>query len=112
MKSGNQTSEFLEALAAIEQAAKDNSVRAQAIQTRVRWVRARIAKGQSLVTVVESEPRPRVVELITTNIETLQSIGVQLRRAEARALRAEGLTMEAIAGLFGVTRQRISALLK
>jgi DNA-binding transcriptional regulator LsrR (DeoR family) len=35
-----------------------------------------------------------------------------VRRAEARALYAEGLTMDQIAERFGVTRQRVSALLR
>jgi hypothetical protein len=45
-------------------------------------------------------------------LETLQTISSRLRQAEARALRFEGLTMEAIGAMFGVTRQRVSALLK
>jgi transcriptional regulator len=42
----------------------------------------------------------------------LETAGAEFRAAEALALRAEGLTIEAIADLFGVTRQRISALLE
>ena len=53
-----------------------------------------------------------MVELITTNMATLETAGAEFRAAEALALRAEGLTIGAIAELFGVTRQRISALLK
>ena len=43
---------------------------------------------------------------------SLETVGSELRASLALALRDEGLTIEAIAGLFGVTRQRISALLK
>ena len=35
-----------------------------------------------------------------------------MRRAEAHALYAEGLTMDQIAERFGVTLQRVSALLR
>jgi predicted transcriptional regulator len=35
-----------------------------------------------------------------------------VRRTEARTLHREGLTMDQIAQLFGVTRQRVSALLR
>jgi DNA-binding transcriptional regulator LsrR (DeoR family) len=35
-----------------------------------------------------------------------------VRRAEAQALYAEGMTMEQIADRFGVTRQRVSTLLR
>ncbi len=37
--------------------------------------------------------------------------GAAWRRAEARALHQEGISMDRIAQLFGVTRQRVSALL-
>jgi transcriptional regulator with XRE-family HTH domain len=42
----------------------------------------------------------------------LDTLGADVRRAEARALYEEGLTMEQIAEHFGVTRQRVSALLR
>lgn len=56
--------------------------------------------------------RPLIPTLITENIEALQDVGAMLRRAEAAALRAHGYTMERIADLFGVTRQRIYFLLQ
>jgi len=52
------------------------------------------------------------VELTRDNLATLVEAGSRLRRAEAHALHAEGMTMEQIAELFGVTRQRVSALLR
>jgi transposase len=42
----------------------------------------------------------------------LHAYGNRVRRTEARALHGEGMTMDEIAKLFGVTRQRISALLR
>lgn len=103
---------FLDALAEIELMVRDNAARNRKIAARVKWIRSRIEDGASLTDLVRSEPRPRVVEMITTKMSALQSIGAAFRSAEARALRDEGLTMQAIADLFGVTRQRISALLK
>lgn len=50
--------------------------------------------------------------MITANIDALQGIGAQLRAAQAQALRQEGFTISAIADRFGVTRQRVSALLR
>lgn len=104
--------ELLDALHEIDLATRQNVARSQEIQGRVEWMIESLESGKDLVTVAESESRPLVVEMITQNIENLQSIGSQLRQAEARALRAEGATMEWIADLFGVTRQRISALLR
>jgi hypothetical protein len=105
-------SELREALGEIDAATRENVARSQEIQARVEWLIDQIDQGGTITHIARSEPRPKVVEMITINIENLQSIGSQLRQAEARALRAEGATMEWIADLFGVTRQRISALLR
>ncbi len=58
------------------------------------------------------EERPLVVELLTHTLSDLSDAGSNFRRIEARALYSEGLTMAQIAELFGVTRQRIAALLR
>ncbi|MFT7649324.1 MAG: transcriptional regulator [Candidatus Poriferisodalaceae bacterium] len=100
------------ALTAIEAAAAENAERSREIKHRSATLRSRLEAGESLLTLVADEERPRVVELLSTNMATLESAGAELRAAEALALRTEGLTIEAIANLFGVTRQRISALLK
>ena len=52
-----------------------------------------------------------IVRLLTESSAALDTAGANVRRAEAEALYAEGLTMEQIAENFGVTRQRVSALL-
>lgn len=93
-------------------AAAENIERSRELQRRVRTVRRRLDAGRSLAPFVEEEPRPRIAELLSANLSTLESAGSELRAALALTLRAEGLTLEAIAELFGVTRQRISALLR
>ncbi len=103
---------LLAALADIEDAARDNAERSRQLQRRARRLRQRLHAGESLVELVEAEDAPRMVELISANMATLETAGAEFRAAEALALRAHGLTIEAIAELFGVTRQRISALLK
>ena len=105
-------SKFRTALTGIDGATRDNVQRSIAIQERIEWLEARLDAGDALIDLIREEPRPIIVEMITTNIETLQSLGLRLRQAEAQALHAEGLTMDEIGQLFGVTRQRISALLK
>ena len=100
------------ALAEIEVAAKDNAERSRQLQRRARTLRRQLQAGKDLVELVEAEETPRMVELISTNMVTLETAGAEFRASEALALRAHGLTIEAIAELFGVTRQRISALLK
>jgi DNA-directed RNA polymerase sigma subunit (sigma70/sigma32) len=62
--------------------------------------------------IVSEEERPLIVELLTDSVRELDRAGVQVRRHEARALHREGMTMDGIAELFGVSRQRVSALLR
>jgi hypothetical protein len=54
-------------------------------------------------------------QLITaTNglLDDLVNVGARLRRLVAQSMHAEGLTMDAIADMFGVSRQRISTLIR
>ncbi len=103
---------LLGAVSNLEEAAQDNANRSRQLQRRAARLRRRLEAGDGLVGLVEQEESPRMVELLSTNMATLETAGAEFRAAEALALRAEGLTIEAIAELFGVTRQRISALLK
>ena len=50
--------------------------------------------------------------LLGRRLEDLATAGAAFRRAEARVLHEQALSMEAIGALFGVTRQRVSVLLK
>ncbi len=109
--SGEQT-RLLAALEAIDAAAADNIERSQVIRRRARRLRRGLEQGRPLAELLEREEPPRTVELLTANMATLETTGAELRASTALALRAEGLTIERIADLFGVTRQRISALLR
>ncbi|OMQ15518.1 hypothetical protein A7K94_0208870 [Modestobacter sp. VKM Ac-2676] len=53
-----------------------------------------------------------MVESISTVLGTLSTAGHVWRREQAAALQAEDVSINRIAALFGVTRQRISTLLK
>jgi hypothetical protein len=103
---------LIASLESVEVAAEGNVARSRELQTRARYLRERLESGAGLIELIESEATPRMVELLSANLATLETTGAEFRAAEALALRAEGLTIEAIAELFGVTRQRISALLK
>ena len=69
------------------------------------------AEGRAYADIVAAEDRPLLVELLTGVLDELSGAGAAFRRAEARVLHADGLSQEAIAQLFGVTRQRVGALL-
>jgi hypothetical protein len=68
--------------------------------------------GRPWLEIVTGESRPLIVERISTVLASLSAAGHDWRREQATALQAEHVSINRIAALFGVTRQRISALLK
>ena len=105
------TDDVLEALTALEQVLADNARRASLIKKRIAQLRRSRAKDLPYAELVGREQGPLIVRLLTESSAALDTAGANVRRAEAEALYAEGLTMEQIAESFGVTRQRVSALL-
>jgi hypothetical protein len=104
--------ELLEALTALEKVLADNGRRANLIKKRIAQLRRLRAKDVPYTELVATEDGPLIVHLLTQSSTALDTSGANVRRAEAEALYAEGLTMEQIAKSFGVTRQRVSALLR
>lgn len=84
----------------------------QEIRVRLAVIVRERADGKSWREITEVQPRPLVVEVISTALDRLAMAGSAFRRAQADALHREGMSMERVAGLFGVTRQRVSALLR
>jgi DNA-directed RNA polymerase specialized sigma24 family protein len=103
---------FLEALTALENTLADNQRRTTLIKKRIAQLRRLRSKGASYAEIVSCRDGPLIVQLLTESSTALDTVGANVRRAEARALHAEGLTMEQIAQRFGVTRQRVSILLR
>ena len=68
--------------------------------------------GQTWAEIVSQEARPLVVERITTVLGALARAGSAWRREQALALQGENVSINRIAAMFGVTRQRISTLLR
>jgi|SRR5919199_3630496 hypothetical protein len=79
---------------------------------RAEQLRVQRQAGHSWLEIVSAESRPLIVERITQALESLTTKGSQWRREQACALLAEGVSINRIAALFGVTRQRISALVR
>lgn len=104
--------DFFEALTALEDVLANNDKRAKQIKKRIAQLRRMRSKGSSFSDLVSGVDGPLIVQLLTDSSTDLDTCGAQVRRAEALALYSEGLTMEQIADLFGVTRQRVSALLR
>ena len=82
------------------------------VAERARFIADRRAEGLPYGEIIPLEQRPLVVELTAEAMQRLAEASSEFRRAEARALYAEGHTMDAIAAMFGVTRQRVSSLLR
>ena len=87
--------------------------------TELEGARARAEKlleerqsGRTWLDIVTAESRPLVVEQISSVMASLASAGGAWRREQAHALASEQVSINRIASMFGVTRQRISALLR
>ena len=103
---------FLHALTALESTLADNEQRTTLIRRRIAQLRRLRSQGAPYAEIVPISDGPLIVQLLTESSRALALSGASVRRAEARALYAEGLTMDQIAARFGVTRQRVSALLR
>ena len=84
----------------------------QGARARAETLLADRRAGHSWLDIVTQESRPLVVERITTVLSALSGAGSAWRRAQARALQEERVSINRIAAMYGVTRQRISALLR
>ncbi len=104
-----------EALAALEALVREIdrcAAELEGARHRASLLVAQRRAGRRWLDIVTDESRPLVVERISTVLAGLAGAGSAWRRAQARALQAEDVSINRIAALFGVTRQRISALLR
>ena len=101
-----------DALRDLEQALDANALRMAQLKRRIAEIRRQRSAGRSYREIVEATEGDLSVQLITEATQALAEFGARVRRAEALALYGEGMTMEEIAKKFGVTRQRVSALLR
>jgi hypothetical protein len=106
------TDPFEKALRDLDRALDANARRIAQIKRRIAAIRRQRSGGKSYTEIVERARGPLSVQLITEAKQVLDEFGARVRREEAHALYGEGWTMDAIAEKFGVTRQRVSALLR
>jgi hypothetical protein len=79
---------------------------------RVDELRQLRAAGAAWADIVAGEERPLIVERITRVLVDLGDVGGRFRRAEAIALQQEGVSLNQIGQMFGVSRQRVSMLVR
>ncbi len=101
----------LAALDELSKAVEEAVAAVELIRKRAETIRRQRAEGLRYTDIVPTEGQPLIVETIRDIMNRLTETGAAWRRAEARALHQEGMSMDRIAQLFGVTRQRVSALL-
>lgn len=104
--------EVLDAIDLLVEALRANTARNKQAIRRAAAIRKMREKGLPYREIVAVEGKPLLVEITRENLAALAEHGSAVRRAKAKALHAEGMTMDEIAEVFGVTRQRVSALLK
>jgi hypothetical protein len=102
----------LHALRVLDEAIEQTVTELSAARQRIRHLFAERERGREWRDISETAERPLVVETITAALDRLSVAGSRFRRAQARALHQAGLSMDGVASLFGVTRQRVSALLR
>jgi hypothetical protein len=93
---------------ALEATCSESKVAAREAQ----MMRGNSRDGKRLSDLLQGDGGPTLVKRLSELQQRLSEAGCRLRRAQAQHLHREGLSTERIAELFGVTRQRISALLR
>lgn len=82
------------------------------IAERARHIGEQRSRHVPYSVIVPEEKRPLIVERARESLNDLLEAAGRLQRAEARALHDEGLSMESIGALFGITRQRVADFLR
>lgn len=112
MSSGQEMEAFLKAVDDLERGLDETAEMIDMMRGRSEVIRQAHRRGIPLREIVPREETPLLVQLLTNATNLLHAYGNRVRRTEARALHSQGLTMDEIAALFGVSRQRVSALLR
>jgi len=103
------TLEALDALAvALEQLAKDHEV----LEERLKHLHSQRAAGRPWREILAEEDPPGTMQIVSQMLACLAKASGTLRKELVDSLRREGVSIPAIAKLFGVTHQRVSNLLR
>lgn len=102
----------LAALDGLAETVEENARDERVLARRIRQLRAGRAAGRSWHTLLAGDRGSRLLELPTRILRRATEASVAIRRLLAAGLRGEGATIPTIARRFGVTHQRVSALLR
>jgi PAS domain S-box-containing protein len=108
---GAYDEELFEALGAVLQVLETGRDRVDVVAARAATLRAGRDRGLSYAELLTGTSGPLELDVLAELLDGLFEAGSRLRRAEARALHADGLSMDKVAGLLHVSRQRVSAII-
>jgi ParB-like chromosome segregation protein Spo0J len=111
MEDEHDRDDVLDALGALAETLQETRALIGRALARVDLIHRQRAQGATYTEIV-SKDDDLVVEMVTRMLRGLFEAGGRVRRAEAKVLSAEGLSMERIGQLFGVSRQRVSDLIR
>jgi hypothetical protein len=107
--SGDSTLRALEALSsALAEMGKDQRL----LEERLKDLHRQRSKGRAWHEILDEEDPPGTMQLVSRVLACLAKASGTLRKELVDSLRREGVSIPAIARLFGVTHQRVSNLLR
>ena len=104
--------EVLDALEAASQGLGETIALLKLALERIVLIREQRLSGMTYSEIADHSDTVHIAEVYTTSLLALERDGHRLRVEGMRVLHAEGLSIDRIAELFGVSRQRVSALLR
>jgi hypothetical protein len=102
----------LGALETLSDAATSSASELVHLDAELTTMRRRRRRGWSWSRIISSNGSDDPLATVMNIVTTLGRASGEFRRALARSLRDEGMRVTEIASLFGVSRQRVSALLR
>lgn len=104
--------ELTTALEALIEALEANTARNAVAIRRATSLIDGLRAGTTNTEMVTENDEPLILELTRENLAALNDAGSRVRRAQVLALHREGMSTYAIASIIGVTRQRVSQIIK
>lgn len=104
--------EVLAAIGALLEALEDNVALVEQCRRRAQALEVERRRGRAYRDILPGGDEPLIVETMREGLGRLTAAASRFQHAEAKALYEEGLTMEQIGRLFGISHQRVSVMLK
>ena len=109
---GDRSDEVLDTLEAATEGLDETITLLKLALERMVRIREQRLSGLTYSEMADHSDLPHLVEILRTSLHLLELHGHRLRVDGVRTLHAEGLSIDRIAELFDVSRQRVSALLR